>query len=104
MKIQIKRLVGTTWTGVPIAELLETSVIDYMIASKDVLVAGLLEEDKPIAFISNDYAYVDQYKEKAFSVHAKDMQTMLAGVDQVNLISRVFPDGCVAEIEPMGET
>lgn len=100
MKVEIKYQKGRKWAGLPIEGLVDMSIIEYMVESNVPIVAALYEDDSetPIAYISNDDQYVEDYKEYGFSAHAKDLQVLFCGSESVNLVAKILPEAGIIEI------
>jgi len=90
MRIQAKKLVGTKWAALDLGEVQGSSLLTFILKSTETVVAAMFEEDKAVAFISNDDKYVEEYREKGLSLHAKDL-ALLVGADPL-------PDIVLSEI------
>ena len=105
MRVEIKRLNDKKWYRVKAEELLEKTLLDFIEESETDVIAALFDGDNPVAYVSNNYKYVDLYKEKALSAHAKDLKVLFFGEDMTGqglpLLAKVFPDSTVQSIEVM---
>lgn len=99
MQLVLKRLQDKEWRGVPLKEVCGQSVIEYMLLCKEPVVACLYEGEQTLAFVSNNESYVDMYRHKGLSLHAKLlMELICARGFEGNLINHVFTDSEVVEI------
>ena len=100
LRAEIKRLEGTKWKPIPIAELDATvSLIDWVETAEGTIIVAIFEDEKPVAFISNHQQYVDMYKSKGFACLATDLKhILLPTLQPVQLVADIFPDSTLKEI------
>lgn len=78
----------------PLVELIDTSVIDFVADSKEIAIAALFEEDVAVAFVSNDDNIVEKLREKGLSMHAKDARLLFGnGNAKEALVAGVYKRG-----------
>ena len=99
MKASVKYLEGTKWFPLPIADLKGHSITSFIKGTDKIVVGALLDEGKPVFFVSNNTEQVNMYKEKGLSLHIDDL-LLLMGVDGVpDIALKVFPDATFESIE-----
>jgi len=99
LKVIIKRLIDKKWQPIPVDEVVDKSLVDWIDTAEGILIAALYEDEKPVAFISNNQHYVDMYKEKGFSMLASDLQKiLLPSLKPVQLVADIFENATVKEI------
>lgn len=102
--VRIKRQVvredkRKVWEGVPIEELKDKTLLDYINGAKESIVAALFNEEDMIAVISNDDSFVLQYADQCLSLHSEQLSTlMLPDQSVIELAAFISPDGKVKEV------
>lgn len=101
MKIQVKRRVGTKWRPVNINELVGTSILNFILDSKDDMIAALYQDgDQPVAFVANEIKHLDRYKETGQLLMTAIELKELCGTEVAPpLVARLFPKSSLIGIE-----
>jgi len=104
LKIQLKKQStneygAKRWDSVEINELLGMSVNGYMIQSSYPTMCAVYKEDKPVLFISNDDAALEQYKEKGVTLNCKTIKELLGTEIVPKIIAEIFPNSKFIEIQ-----
>lgn len=76
MKIQLKRLENGKWTPVNVKEIAGKSIVKYMLESLAPMIAAVLEDDKPVLFISNSEEWVEKCKARGVSMSAATLMEL----------------------------
>jgi hypothetical protein len=98
MKVEIKRLVGTKWRAVPIEDLLNMSIAQYIAQADTKATAALYQDDKAVAFISNDNTIVEKLRAKGLSMHAEDALILFAEkIEKADLVAKTFKEAIFIE-------
>lgn len=92
MKAGLKKLVGKKWYPIEIEKLKDKSIAQYVKESEDILIAALLDEGKPVLFITNSADQVQIYKEKAPTLLIDDFLLLLGTCGVPDQAIKVFPD------------
>jgi hypothetical protein len=103
LRAEIKRLEGTKWKHIPVDEVVDNSLLEWVDTAEGVLIVALFDGDKPVAFVSNRQQYVDMYKSKGFACLASDLKyILLPTLEPIQLVANIFPDSTVESISTGG--
>lgn len=101
MKIQVKKLVGTKWRAVNINDLVGESILNFILKSEDAIIAALYQEDdKPVAFVSNEMKHLERYKDTGqLLMSAEDLKELVGTDVALPLVARLFPGSALIGVE-----
>lgn len=107
MKIQVKKLVGTKWRPLKIDELVGTSILNFILASDDAIIAAIFDEnDVPVAFVSNNMEHLERYElQGKLCLDAETLKELIGTDVALPLIARMFPGSALVGVghEPSKE-
>jgi hypothetical protein len=92
IKASLKTLEGTKWVLCPLSGLLGQSILSFMVTTDKECIAALLEDERPILFISNREENVKKYKEKGLSLSATDLLYLVGSEMILPQVINIFPD------------
>lgn len=99
LRAEIKRLDGKKWKPIPIGEIVDGTLVDWVEKAEGTIIVAVFEDDNPVAFISNCQQYVDMYKSKGFSCLASDLKhILLPTLKPIQLVAEVFENSTVREL------
>lgn len=99
MKIVVKQRHGTKWLPIDMTQLVGTSILNFMLASKEDLIAALHQDDEaPVAFVSNSDKYVDMYRSKGLSLHVQVLKDLMGTEVAPPLLIQLFPGSFLAGV------
>lgn len=77
------------------------SILNFILESDDVIIAALYQEDeKPVAFITNDIKQLDRYKGTGqLLMTAEDLKETIGTDVGQPLIARLFPNSALIGVE-----
>jgi len=98
MRLELKRLGKTKdgktrWLKVEVKELINKSVVDFMISSEDPIMAALKKEEELVALICNQEEYLEQYQDRTIlCLTAEELKELVGTETFPPLAARVFED------------
>jgi len=103
MRVEIKQLEiidnRPHWNPIPANDLLGKSVVDYMLSTDKKVIAALYQNDKAVAFVSNDPVLVDKYADRGVSISAREVKDLLGTTVVPPIVAYTFNGSTVGEIK-----
>lgn len=99
LRAEIKRLEGNKWKPIPVDEVVDGTLVDWVEKAEGTIIVAIFEDEKPVAFVSNCQKYVDMYKSKGFSCLASDLKhILLPSLEPIQLVAEIFENSTVREL------
>jgi hypothetical protein len=106
VKCAIKYLDGTKWKQKDVRSLQGKSVATYLAFAKETAIAAILDNDKPVLFVSNDNKIFEPdtegrnaYKDKGLCINVADLMLLLGSEILPDIAIKVFPNATFVSIE-----
>lgn len=99
MRIELKSRVKEQWETVDLKTLEGQSIAKFIAEASVPTIAALFDQEKAVAFISNDDSTVAIYREKGLSMHAEDFIALVGTAVAPELVIRMFPEAKLNSIE-----